>query len=151
MLSPQDPFPRQQGGVATRLILSASAANDPERLKRVIERWRRGAGVMAGRGPHSLEPSNLTAPERERGGHHPSPPAPLSPASLSAERLPWTPLQVTRLTAVVADIHHLGRAIERVRRRLGCPHCCSGFDLDFQRELEMLALTTEREPGGSTP
>jgi len=73
MLSPQDPFPRQQSGVATRLILSASAANDPERLKRAIERWRGGAGVMAGRSPHSLGPSNMTAPERERGGHHPSP------------------------------------------------------------------------------
>jgi hypothetical protein len=131
---PEDSAPRQQAGAVTRLMLSASAASDPARFKRIIERWRDGTGVMSSLAPRSPGHPNPTASERERGS-----------------TLPWTPLHLFRPPAAVADIDHLGRVIERVRQRLGCPHCCSGFDIDFQRELDAFPPSSEREPGRSDP
>jgi hypothetical protein len=129
---PEDSSPRQQAGAVTRLMLSASAASDPARFKRIIERWRDGAVGMSSLAPRSPGHPNPAASERERGG-----------------TLPWTPLHLFRPPAAVADIDHLGRAIERVRQRLGCPHCCSGFDIHFQRELDTFPLSAERDPGCS--
>ncbi len=129
---PMDSFPRQQGDAATRLILSASAASSPERLSKSLQRmFDRAGSVTSGLAPRPLDP--------------------LSPSGSEPEHLPWSPLNLSRPPAAAADIDTLGRTIERVRNRLGCPHCCSGFDRTFQRELEAFARTTNREPGDSTP
>jgi hypothetical protein len=122
--SPIDPFPRQPGEAGSRLILSVTAASDPERLirclKPMVEHSRRPAG----------------------------PPAFDSP---SPERFPWQPLPTARPPAVVADIDTLSRTIEKVRQHLGCPHCCSGFDIGFQRELEAFARTPDHSIPSANP
>jgi hypothetical protein len=139
--SPIDPFPRQPGEAGSRLILSVTAASDPERLirclKPMVERSRRGGASMAGSAPRSLAPRNPAGP-----------PAFDSP---SPERFPWQPLPTARPPAVVADIDTLSRTIEKVRQHLGCPHCCSGFDIGFQRELEAFARTPDHSVPSANP
>ena len=41
---------------------------------------------------------------------------------------------------VAGDINLLTKATETVLGKLGCGMCCSGFDILFKRELDMLAL-----------
>lgn len=149
---PMDPFPRQQGETATRLILSASAASSPEHLRRSLRRlFERFGDMRLVPGLRPLERQRPADFALEQGGAFPAPPSPLAPSGPAPERLPWSPLNLSKPPAVVADIDTLGRTIERVRNRLGCPHCCSGFDESFQRELELFAQTSDREPGGSNP
>jgi hypothetical protein len=43
-------------------------------------------------------------------------------------------------TKVNSDIESLTKAVASVVDKLGCRPCCSGFDILFQRELEVMAV-----------
>jgi hypothetical protein len=125
--SPTDPSPRQSGGAEARLILSAATASDPARLsqslKRMVELSRAAEGVLSRPDPST---TTVSAPANREPNPQPGP----------QEALFKPP-------AVVADIDALSATIQKVGRRLGCPHCCSGFDIDFQREIEASARTSQ--------
>src|SRR5262249_33980384 len=46
---------------------------------------------------------------------------------------------------VTADIEALGRAVSNVVAKLGCASCCSGFDILFRGEINMIALDERAE------
>ena len=53
---------------------------------------------------------------------------------------PWQPVTVSIPDKVSRDINALTRATAAVLGKLGCGQCCSGFDILFRRELDMLAV-----------
>jgi hypothetical protein len=53
---------------------------------------------------------------------------------------PWRPVTVAISYKVSRDINLLTRATASVLGKLGCGQCCSGFDILFRRELDMLAV-----------
>lgn len=63
-------------------------------------------------------------------------PQPLPPIALPTDPVPWKAVRVAAPATVFDNIEHLGSVIEKVLGRLGCPACCSGFDILFQRELD---------------
>ena len=70
-------------------------------------------------------------------------PQPLPPRELGFAAGPGpVPWQVTVAIPdkVSRDINALTRATAAVLGKLGCPQCCSGFDIVFRRELDMLGV-----------
>ena len=53
---------------------------------------------------------------------------------------PWRPVTVAIPDKVSSDIDALTRTAAAVLNKLGCPQCCSGFDILFRRELDLLAV-----------
>jgi hypothetical protein len=70
-------------------------------------------------------------------------PQPLPPRS---ERVagpqpdPWQPVTVAIADNVSRDINELTKAAAVVLGKLGCAQCCSGFDIMFRREIDMLTV-----------
>ena len=70
-------------------------------------------------------------------------PQPLPPRSrrvAGAQDEAWRPVTVAIPDKVSRDIKALTKAAAIVLGKLGCPQCCSGFDIMFRRETDMLAL-----------
>jgi hypothetical protein len=63
-------------------------------------------------------------------------PQPLPPLALPQDPIPWKAVRVTAAGSVLDNIDALSGALEKVLGRLGCPACCSGFDILFQREMD---------------
>jgi hypothetical protein len=78
-----------------------------------------GAGGEVALNPQPLPPRELIA------GPHPD---------------PWRPVTVAIPDKVSRDINLLTKATATVLGKLGCGQCCSGFDILFRRELDMLAV-----------
>ena len=70
-------------------------------------------------------------------------PQPLPPGShlvAGPHPEPWTPVTVVIPDKVSRDINALTKAAAVVLGKLGCGQCCSGFDIMFRRELDMLVV-----------
>jgi hypothetical protein len=69
-------------------------------------------------------------------------PQPLPPGAIVAGPVPdpWQPVTVAIPDKVSRDINALTRVTATVLGKLGCGACCSGFDIIFRRELDMLVV-----------
>lgn len=70
-------------------------------------------------------------------------PQPLPPREAAAAGPfpdPWRPVTVAIPDKVSRDIAALTKATGAVLAKLGCGQCCSGFDILFRRELDLLAV-----------
>jgi len=71
-------------------------------------------------------------------------PQPLPPREFALAGAPGAgasqPVTVSIPDSVSRDINALTRATAVVLGKLGCPQCCSGFDILFRRELDMFAV-----------
>jgi hypothetical protein len=76
-------------------------------------------------------------------------PQPLPPGG-SDRLLPQdpVPIRVSVSPKVTDDIESLQKAIALTVQKLGCDACCSGFDIAFRRELDMLAINERLEVQG---
>jgi len=59
-----------------------------------------------------------------------------------------THVVVTMPEKVNNDIGALTKAVERVLGKLGCPACCSGFDILFRRELDVIRVNERLDVEG---
>jgi hypothetical protein len=125
-------------GAAMRLTLSAGVANDLKALnkglKDLAERLGHSACATGCNELHLNLERDFAA--RINGNAVALNPQPLPPIALPQDPVPWKAVRVSAPGAVFDNINHLGSAIEKVLGRLGCPRCCSGFDILFQRELD---------------
>ena len=69
-------------------------------------------------------------------------PQPLPPVAhvRAPQPEPWRPISVAIPDKVSRDINLLTRATAAVLNKLGCAACCSGFDILFRREFDLLAV-----------
>jgi hypothetical protein len=132
---------RRQGG-AVRLTLSARTANDLPSLERSLKSLAERLGH-----PNCATGCDTLFLQLERdftvGDDVMLNPQPLPPrASLE---LPSDPIPVRTVRVMVPDkvnnnIKSLQKALATTLNKLGCPACCSGFDILFQRELDLIAF-----------
>ena len=135
----------KQRGTAMRLTLSAGVANDLKALKRglkdLAERLGHSACATGCNEFHlNLERDFAARISGSAVSLNPQPLPPLSAVGLPQDPIPWKAVRVTAPAAVFDDIDRLGSSIEKVLGRLGCPNCCSGFDILFQREMDGFAI-----------
>ncbi len=78
----------------------------------------------------------------------PLPPRAFSEVSLPQDPVPIRPVNVSMPTSAFNDINQLTAAVERVVGKLGCAPCCSGFDILFQREIDMIVLDGKLDAHG---
>ena len=50
-----------------------------------------------------------------------------------------TPVRVSLPASVAADISSLKKAVSSVLDQLGCPECCSGHDIMFELQRDLVA------------
>ena len=125
-------------GAVTRLTLSAGVANDlkvlKQGLKDLAERLGHSACATGCNEFHLNLERDFVA--RINNNVVALNPQPLPPIALPQDPIPFKVVRVTAPAAVFDNIDQLGSTIEKVLGRLGCPNCCSGFDILFQRELD---------------
>ncbi len=63
----------------------------------------------------------------------------LPPPALGSGR----PVTVALADSVANDINALTKAVSKVVAKLGCASCCSGFDIEFHRELDLITVDKE--------
>ena len=128
-----------------RLTLSASVANDlgalRKGLKDLAERLGHSACATGCNELHlRLERDFVVDRTKSAVALNPQP---LPPLALPQDPIPFKAVRVIAPAAVFDDIGALNGAIEKVLGRLGCPACCSGFDILFQRELDGFVLDAQ--------
>jgi hypothetical protein len=130
-------------GGAVRLSMSARVANDLGALQKglgsLAERMgcpkcATGCDILA----LTLE-NDLTLGDAVALNPQPLPPHELRALAAGPLPDPWQ-VAVTLPDKVFNDIATLQRAVAVVVGRLGCEACCSGFDIQFRREIRTLAL-----------
>lgn len=133
---------RRQGG-AVRLTLSARAANDlgalEQSLKSLAERLGHPA-CATGCDTLFIElEREFTIGDEVMLNPQPLPPREDFPfmASRMADR---STVQVMIPEKVNSNIKSLQKALVTTLGKLGCPACCSGFDIHFRRELDLIAF-----------
>lgn len=124
-------------GGAVRLTLSAGIANDLSALRKGLKDLAERLGHPAcATGCNelalNLERDFVVRRDKTVVALNPQPLPPLLPQ----DPIPWKAVRVSLPGGAFDNIETLGSAIERVLGRLGCPSCCSGFDILFQRELD---------------
>ena len=136
-------------GGAMRLTLQAGVANDLSALRKGLKDLAERLGHPAcatGCNEFHLNLERDFVVQRNKAAvalnPQPLPPLPQDP-------IPWKAVRVSMPGAAFDDINSLGTAIERVLGRLGCPSCCSGFDILFQRELDGFALDAKLDVRGT--
>lgn len=144
----------KQRGAVMRLTLSASVANDLKRLKASLKHLAESLGHSAcATGCHSLflhlERDFVVKMERDSVVLNTQPAQTLTSLDPSHEPMASRALNVTVAGAVLDNIESLGMAIEKVVGRLGCPRCCSGFDIAFKRELDGFTVNPKLEINGT--
>ena len=142
----------ERGG-AMRLTLSASVASDLGALKTSLKSLAEKLGH-----PNCATGCDILHLQLERdfsvgqrGGEVELNPQPLPPRWLgSGVSLPQdpVPIHVTMPSEAFNDIKQLTTAVERVVGKLGCAPCCSGFDILFQRELDLIVLDKKLDASG---
>ena len=77
-------------------------------------------------------------------------PQPLPPKDVVAgpSPEPWRPVTVAIPDRVSRDINALTRATAAVLGKLGCGQCCSGFDILFRREMDVLTVDEKLNVSG---
>jgi hypothetical protein len=132
---------KRQGG-AVRLTLSARTANDLPSLERSLKSLAERLGH-----PNCATGCDTLFLQLERdfsvGDDVMLNPQPLPPRGIFD--LPSDPIPVQTVRVMVPDkvnnnIKSLQKALATTLGKLGCPACCSGFDILFQRELDLIAF-----------
>jgi hypothetical protein len=107
----KNPELKLSSGGARRLTLAANIAND--------------LGAKGELNPQPLPPvSDFAVFERGR--------------SLPSDPVPWITVSVG--ADVLNDIDKLTKVTASVLGKLGCAACCSGFDIEFRRQLEQFRV-----------
>ena len=138
---PPTPTKLARDGGAIRLTLSAQAANDlgalQASLKSLAERLGH-PGCFTGCDTFFLQHEREFVLDAELQ---------LGTAPLSQPLTPGLGKTVPQGTVLVSipdrvnnNIKNIQRAVELTLGKLGCPRCCSGFDILFQREIDMFAF-----------
>jgi hypothetical protein len=129
-------------GGAVRLTMSAKVANDLGALQRGLKSLAERLGH-----PNCATGCDILHLQMERyfalGDNVTLNPQPLPPQleiALPTDPIPWRGITVSIPERVGGDINALTKAVATVLGKLGCPACCSGFDILFRREMDMLAL-----------
>jgi hypothetical protein len=133
-------------GRAVRLTLSARVANDLDGLGRTLEQLAERMGHPAcATGCDTL----FIELEREfsAGDEVMLNPQPLPPKAGPLPD-PWGPIEVLMPAEVLSDIGALRKAVAITVDRLGCSACCSGFDIAFRQEVDVLAFDENLEARG---
>jgi hypothetical protein len=131
----------RQGG-AIRLTLSARVANDLGALEKSLASLAERLGH-----PNCATGCDILFLQLERdftiGDDVQLNPQPLPPKSELAFKSDTFPLE--RVTVMIpervnSNIKSLQKALATTLGKLGCPACCSGFDILFRRELDMITF-----------
>jgi hypothetical protein len=145
------PKMEMQGG-AVRLTLSARAANDLDRLQGALRRLAEGLGHPAcATGCDTLFlqlEREFTLDEAAELNPQPLPPA-FGGRLLPEDPIPYRPIDVNLPDRVSSDIGSLQKAVALTLDKLGCPSCCSGFDIAFRREVDLISFNDDLEITGS--
>jgi len=75
-------------------------------------------------------------------------PQPLPPVAEEFAARSGRTVTVAISDKVSGDINALTRAVGVVLGKLGCQACCSGFDIMFRRELDVIVLGDDLKPQG---
>jgi hypothetical protein len=129
-------------GGAVRLTLPARVANDigalQKGLKSLAERLGHPACATGCDILHLMLERDFSLTDAVALNPQPLPPGP-DPSRLGPLPDPWR-VTVTVPDRVNSDIGALTKAVGVVLDKLGCPACCSGFDILFRREIGTIAL-----------
>lgn len=130
-------------GGAVRLTLSAKVANDLGALQRSLKLVAERLGH-----PACATGCDILHLELEQefafGDKVELNPQPLPPRSLGLDQN-RNVITVTIPDKVSGNIDALTHAMGVVVGKLGCPSCCSGFDILFRREINTIALNEKGE------
>lgn len=130
-------------GTAVRLTMSARVANDlgalQKGLKSLAERLGHPSCATGCDILHLAMEQEFTI-----GNDAALNPQPLPPRQLSVG-LPQDPVPMRAVTVAIpekvnSDINALTQAVATVMGKLGCGQCCSGFDILFRREMDLIVL-----------
>ena len=143
----KNPELKLSSGGARRLTLAANIANDLGALQK-------GLRDLADRLGHSACATGCDifhiGMERQfainaKGELNPQPLPPVSDfavfergRSLPSDPVPWITVSVG--VDVLNDIDKLTKVTASVLGKLGCAACCSGFDIEFRRQLEQFRV-----------
>jgi hypothetical protein len=145
-----------QGG-PVRLTMPARVANDLDGLQRALANLADRLGHPAcatGCDTLFLELEHeFSVNEASELNPQPLPPGPspdrfVAARSLEARSLASRQVQVSVPARVTDDIDALQKAIGNILGKLGCAACCSGFDIEFRRELDFMAIDENLEVQG---
>jgi hypothetical protein len=132
---------RREGG-AVRLTLSARTANDLPSLERSLKSLAERLGH-----PNCATGCDTLFLQLERDFTvgddvmlNPQPLPPRSSLELPSDPTPMRTVRVMVPDKVNNNIKSLQKALATTLNKLGCPACCSGFDILFQRELDLIAF-----------
>jgi hypothetical protein len=129
-------------GGAVRLVMSARVANDlgslQAGLKSLAERLGHPSCATGCDILHLMMEREFTLGEAASLNPQPIPPG--HDIGLPQDPIPLRTVAVTIPERVNSDINALTKAIASVVDRLGCKPCCSGFDILFRQEMDMLAF-----------
>jgi hypothetical protein len=133
--------PARQGGTV-RLTLSAKVANDLGALERSLKSLAERLGH-----PQCATGCDMLFIQMERdftiGADVALNPQPLPPQELFAMEqtaVPSHAVQVMIPDRVNNNVRSIHKALATTLGKLGCPACCSGFDILFRRELDLIAF-----------
>jgi hypothetical protein len=137
-------------GGAVRLTLSAKAANDlgtlQNSLKSLAERLGHPA-CATGCDTLFLQMEHEFVVDAE-AQLNPQPLPPRVTVGLPQDPDPIRPVQVMIPEGVNNDIKLLQKALATTLGKLGCRACCSGFDILFRRELDLIAINERANATG---
>jgi hypothetical protein len=128
-----------------RLTLSAHVANELDELQRTLAELAERMGhsqCASGCDTLYLQLEREFSTSADKASLNPQPLPPREPPP-SARRI-----NVLVPEKVSNDLDALQKAIAITVGKLGCQACCSGFDIAFRRELDLLALDENLEAQG---
>ncbi len=138
---PPTPTKLAREGGAIRLTLSAKVANDLGALQGSLKSLAERLGhpnCATGCDTLFLQSEREFVLDAELNLSAAPLSQPLTPAL--GRMVPQGTIQVMIPARVNNNIKNLQRALELTLGKLGCPRCCSGFDILFQREISMFAF-----------
>jgi hypothetical protein len=131
---------RSEAG-AVRLTLPARVANDLDGLQRTLAELAERTGH-----PSCATGCDTLFLQLERdfavGEEVQLNPQPIPPGVVRRH------VEVTLPARLTDDLDSLQKAIAVVADKLGCPSCCSGFDIAFRREVDLITLNENLEVQG---
>jgi hypothetical protein len=140
---------RAMPGGSVRLTVPARVANDLDRLQDALGRLAERMGhpeCASGCDTLFLELQREFSVSVE-GELNPQPIPPGIGLSQDASRI--GSVEVSLPDRVSSDIGLLQQAVALTLDKLGCSSCCSGFDIAFRRELDLITISEDLEVKGS--